>query len=328
MPTIFISYASADGGVAALLQKWLRETLEDDVKIFLAGDPGSVPLGYEWFARISGALREADFLIVVVSAAAARSTWVTFEAGFVAGRDKPVIPVLVPPFRLEQLRAPLAARQAIELESGQSLERILKTLELPNREGATTNLESAFTDLEKAWKERRKVTLVDATFLTSRKDMYDDINNLLKRSDGPIHVRATSTLRDHDADDDPLFEQYLEVLANRCGEAPDLSQCTLVMSYPVDEAGKPIEQWARALALRQMTFRKAGAERCLKIRRSPEFGTLDVITINYEYAVIGMPITANDPHLRGAIRVMHPALVATFTRWFDECVVGGAEEVR
>jgi len=129
---IFISYASPDLAVALAMEQWLRRT-SPNIGVFLAADYTSIPLGAEWFAKISTALLQADALIVLGSAAAVRSTWVSFEAGFVASNGRPIVPVLLPPFRPEQLKPPLAFRQWIRFASQDSLFRIQKAIGLGKR---------------------------------------------------------------------------------------------------------------------------------------------------------------------------------------------------
>ena len=323
---VFISYASPDLGVALAMEQWLRRT-SPSTAVFLAADYASIPFGAEWFPKISAALVQADALIVLVSAAAVRSTWVSFEAGFVASNGRPVVPVLLPPFRPEQLKPPLAFRQWIRFSSEDSLFRIQKAIGLGRPRAATSAAsQQAYRRIARACVERRKVTVVDAMFLTSREDMYSEITALLNSSDGPIHVRATSTLRDRESRGDAPFERYFSALAARCAEAPHLSKFTLVMSFP-DVNGYPPRNRRAAIRRRQRSFEKAGAEQSMAIFHTPTYGAIDVITIGYEHAVIGLPVSPDDSHLRAAIRVSDPALVATLTRWFDERVLNEAKLV-
>jgi len=320
---IFIGYTFADLGVALALEQWLRHAAPN-VGVFLADDYASIPPGAEWFPKISSALSRADALIVLVSSAATRSTWVSFEAGFVAARGRPVVPLLVPPFRPEQLTPPLAFRQWIRLSSEESLSKIQKAIGIDRgRVGRTAVRQQAYRQIARACKDRRKVTVVDAMFLTSREDMYSEITELLNASGGPIHVRATSTLREREARGDAPFERYFAALAARCSEAPHLSKFTLVMSFPATN-GYPPANRCRAIRRRQRIFSRAHAEQSMTILHAPVYGTIDVITIGYEHAVVGLPISPDDSHLRAAIRVSDPALVATLTRWFDERVLSDA----
>ena len=319
--TIFISYAAVDVEVALHLQQWLLRCSSDTVNVFLAADHASLPPGEEWFPKISAALGQADVLIILVSDAATRSAWVAFEAGFVAARGRPVIPVLLPSFRSARLRPPLAFRQWVTLSSSDSLLEILKTVNRRLRRAfESTSHRKAYRDIIDACAAMRNVTLVDATFIHSRGDMYAEITELLNASGGPIHVRATSSLRDRDVAGDEPFRQYMRTLAERCAQASDLSTFTLVMSFPGKVNELPPFDRRRAIRQRQRTFREADALRCLDIRQISTYWTLDVMTIGYEHALIGVPVAAEDPHLRGAIRVSHPSLVATLVHWFDECV--------
>lgn len=323
---VFISYASPDLAVALAMEQWLRRT-SPNIRVFLAADYTSIPLGAEWFPKISAALLQADALIVLVSAAAARSTWVSFEAGFVSANGRPVVPVLLPPFRPEQLKPPLAFRQWIRLSSEDSLLRIQKAIGLGRRRAPRAGAsQQAYRRIERACADRRKVTIVDAMFLTSREDMYSEITGLLNATDGPIHVRATSTLRDRESRGDAPFERYFSALAARCAEAPHLSKFTLVMSFQ-NINGYPPRNRRNAIRRRQRSFARTGATQAMTIFQTSAYGTIDVITIGYEHAVIGLPISPDDSHLRAAIRVSDPALVATLTRWFDERVLSDAKLV-
>jgi hypothetical protein len=90
MAHVFISYAHSDRKIAQSIERGLRKANTDgwlDLKNIAGGE--------EWSPAIDNAVRKARALLLVLSPAASKSDWVTYEWIFALGAKKRVIPVLV-----------------------------------------------------------------------------------------------------------------------------------------------------------------------------------------------------------------------------------------
>jgi len=83
----FVSHAVVDEAVILPVVNALRERIGADV--FLCAD--SIALGQQWHAEIEAALASRDVFVLVLSEAAARSTFCAFEVGVAVGAGKPIV---------------------------------------------------------------------------------------------------------------------------------------------------------------------------------------------------------------------------------------------
>ncbi len=84
-PRLFLSHATAD---EPQLERAVAALRRLGLGVFLCAD--SIPGGARWWDRILAALRATDRFVLVLSAAAARSTWCAFETGTAMAIEKPV----------------------------------------------------------------------------------------------------------------------------------------------------------------------------------------------------------------------------------------------
>ncbi|MGY1680833.1 nSTAND1 domain-containing NTPase [Geodermatophilus sp. SYSU D01176] len=95
MARVFLSHASADGGLAATVHGWLRAAGHD---VFLDQDlQDGIAAGEEWEQRLLTQLRRADAVVCVVTSAYTRSVWCTAEVVFARSRGSRLVPVLAEP---------------------------------------------------------------------------------------------------------------------------------------------------------------------------------------------------------------------------------------
>jgi len=87
---VFISYAHEDRAIVTPLVTLMRCT---GARVFL--DVASIPMGENWKQAIERAIRACDRMIVMWSAAAARSDWVVREITEAKNQKKSIVPVMI-----------------------------------------------------------------------------------------------------------------------------------------------------------------------------------------------------------------------------------------
>ena len=89
-PDVFISYATADGGIAAAVVARLEDS---EIGCWIAGR--DIPGGTEWDDEIPEAIRASRLLVVILSSSAAGSDHVTREVRLAGGARIPILPVRI-----------------------------------------------------------------------------------------------------------------------------------------------------------------------------------------------------------------------------------------
>ncbi len=107
----FISHIVEESPVALVLQRYLTDAFGDDFPVFVSSDKKSIRTGQPWYDSTVQSLRNAQVVIVLLSAESSRRGWITFEAGFGVGADALVVPVTLSRFTFSQLAYPLAGIQ-------------------------------------------------------------------------------------------------------------------------------------------------------------------------------------------------------------------------
>jgi len=121
---IFISHITEEARAAAKLKLRMAEDFLGQLTVFLSSDTESIATGDEWFSSLSKALRNSSIFIVLCSPISITRPWVNFEAGAAWMREIPVIPVCFGGLRPRDLPMPLSARQGLELNDAQGLQRL------------------------------------------------------------------------------------------------------------------------------------------------------------------------------------------------------------
>jgi hypothetical protein len=332
MVSIFISHAAPDRETAERLKRRLEETTSDSVEFFLSCDHRSIPPGVYWFDYIREALDKTDVMFVLASHHSERSSWVLFESGYVSGRGKPVIPLVLPSFNPASMRPPLQFNQAISLDSFRALNLIVHYLEPELITKSTSPFSPA--DMETIFGPVGTVatpaSAVGAVHLETREHIYSEIVRLVHKSARNTRIRATSTLDDRKTGTDAPFDSYIAAVAEKCGTAKkrgDFDDYTLVLSFPVGKDRLPPPDRQKSIRNRQRAFKRRGAADRIKIRQISEHWSLDTLTIGDDNLVIGFPASKDDPTLRYGIRIEGRDFVSFITDWFDLCVLPGANIV-
>jgi WD40 repeat protein len=94
MPSLFMSYSSADRATAERIRDWLQR--EQFSALFLDFDPAlGVPAGRKWERELYARLRSADAVVFLASRASVGSSWCFAEVSLARSLGRPVFPVRV-----------------------------------------------------------------------------------------------------------------------------------------------------------------------------------------------------------------------------------------
>ena len=107
---VFISHASEDRGLAQAFSAWLQGTLQ--VGSFVAST--DIATGRDWRIEIQSALRKCKVGVVLITFNSSSREWVHYEAGAMASRGIPLIPICFWNSRKADLPSTLLSRQACE----------------------------------------------------------------------------------------------------------------------------------------------------------------------------------------------------------------------
>jgi hypothetical protein len=130
---VFISHTYEERGVAAVLQKYIRQAFKEAFPVFAAFDKESIGGGKLWFAHIVENLSRSAVVLVLLSHESRRRQWINFEAGYGGGAGAKVVPVFIRNFSLGKLGYPLAGLQGRSIDDIPSmLADITNTLDIPS----------------------------------------------------------------------------------------------------------------------------------------------------------------------------------------------------
>ena len=124
-PIIFFSHSSIDAQPISRLKQSFLNVTGGSIEAFLSTDGQSIPLGRNWVHRVEEALDNSQLMIVFVSPAALRSSWIFFESGFAYAKKIRVVPVGFLGVDLSQLPPPLSLLQGFNIKSEEGLNNII-----------------------------------------------------------------------------------------------------------------------------------------------------------------------------------------------------------
>jgi hypothetical protein len=121
---VFVSYSEHDRNWAREFASVLRER---GVDVWF--DASELGPGESWSDAIADALRESRAMVLVLSAGALGSRWISFELGAAVADNKRIIPVLVNDVWMEDL-PPVVSRYQVLRESSPQVagERVAEVL--------------------------------------------------------------------------------------------------------------------------------------------------------------------------------------------------------
>jgi hypothetical protein len=111
---VFISHISEEAPVASCLKDWIESSIVG-CDVFVSSDSAALPAGTRWLNELDTALRQADVLMVVCSAASLQRPWVNFESGCAWARGIPIMPLCHSGSSKGSLPRPLGEFQGIDL---------------------------------------------------------------------------------------------------------------------------------------------------------------------------------------------------------------------
>jgi HEAT repeat protein len=159
MRHVFISYCHADRDFADLVDRFLR-----DAQLLTWMDKPALRAGDSWREEIDKAIVDAAAVVVVLSASAIKSLYVTYEWSFALGLGLRIVPVLLEA-GLERVHPRLAALQAIDFSDPRSrrwheLSSVLREFSESRSEAPiVSEAAKALNNLDAAERERAVQTL-------------------------------------------------------------------------------------------------------------------------------------------------------------------------
>ncbi|MBI1281802.1 MAG: TIR domain-containing protein [Anaerolineaceae bacterium] len=98
MVHIFLSHSKLDREFAHFLANQIRNEMDlDKEAVFVSSEPDAIPYG-EWLSIVMENLDRADVIIPLITPLSAKSTWVSFEYGYIWGQKgyKKILPLYHP----------------------------------------------------------------------------------------------------------------------------------------------------------------------------------------------------------------------------------------
>jgi hypothetical protein len=121
---VFLSYCTVEAKFADALKQHLVRDFIGLVRIFLASDTTSIPVGARWLADIIGGLHRSQLHVVICSKDSMYRPWINYEAGAAAVRDVPIIPLCHSGLVPAQLPVPLSESQGGVITDVGTLEKL------------------------------------------------------------------------------------------------------------------------------------------------------------------------------------------------------------
>lgn len=125
---IFISHIYEEKTLATTLKQWIESTFPDKVDVFVSSDEKDLPPGTKWLDKISGALHEAQLMILLCSPTSLRRPWINFEAGCAWTKQIPLMPICHSGQTKSLLPSPISSFQGLELESEDSCPSLIQAI--------------------------------------------------------------------------------------------------------------------------------------------------------------------------------------------------------
>ena len=126
----FVSHISEESALATCLKDWIESTLLGQCEVFVSSDSAALPGGVKWLTKIDEALKSADVMLVICSAASIVRPWVNFETGCAWSRGIPVIPLCHSGIQKGTLPRPISDFQAIDLLDPKFAQLLLEALQV------------------------------------------------------------------------------------------------------------------------------------------------------------------------------------------------------
>jgi hypothetical protein len=152
----FMSYPSEHKHHAQFLKDRIGWLYPENVEVFLASDPSSLPPGRIWYDTILQNLEQSDIVLVLLAPSFAGSPWIMFEAGTAVALGKKLVPLRYAGLTAQQVPGPLIPNQSLGLTQQNEVRELLLDLATSRRpaearlKDATRAITRYFVGLETA----------------------------------------------------------------------------------------------------------------------------------------------------------------------------------
>ncbi|MFM7578081.1 MAG: toll/interleukin-1 receptor domain-containing protein, partial [Microcystaceae cyanobacterium] len=127
MTRIFISHSHSDEAIAYKLVNFLLAALkldEDEILCTSNPDQGLSFSSSSITDQLKEQLKNSEALIILITADSLHSAWIPFEAGSFWTTDKPIIPILGPGLKQNDLPGPLRSFLSISIQTNDSEDKL------------------------------------------------------------------------------------------------------------------------------------------------------------------------------------------------------------
>lgn len=126
--TIFLSHASEDRELAAVLQAAINDAFPGAFQVFNAFEPDSIAISEDWRIKLKEAVQEATLLLVLLTPSAITKPWIYWETGGAFHRNIPIIPVIGPGCNDSGLPEQIRHLQAVSIQELKGLQQLFDQL--------------------------------------------------------------------------------------------------------------------------------------------------------------------------------------------------------
>ena len=105
--TVFISHITEESPIAIVLQRYIQESFENKLNVFVSSDRKSITGGEEWWQHIRSSLKQARIVLLLLSDESVGRPWINYEAGVGDGAIARIIPISTRSFNFGKLGFPL-----------------------------------------------------------------------------------------------------------------------------------------------------------------------------------------------------------------------------
>ena len=196
---VFIAYSTTDREIAVQVSSALRAA-GHDVWIDIEGIAG----GANWLNAIEDAIKNADWLLVLISPSGVRSRWVLQEINYARMIQKPILPILVKQTDYEDFPLVLASLQYLDathsiLSAADPINEILRSRISPVKTDEPIPSEE---EIQQEQEKIREVPLPDRVFIAyarKQRPLAKELAELLRKNGRVIfydaHIRAGARWR-------------------------------------------------------------------------------------------------------------------------------------
>ena len=233
---VFISWSGDTGNqIAVALAKWLNKIMPE----FNFFTSQTIKVGAKWRDEIINNLKEADALLLCITAESLSSQWCLFEAGFMA--EKKIFPLL---FQVNNSNIPEPLKDLQAKAFNQSeIENIIEIL--INLKNLQSTKDQIIVKMYKYWKELKD----EMDNILNSSNPINDSKSELDRND-----KLPTDANGQRIDIDPFFiEENILVLKERnfltrlyfqkSQDAKQIDIITLSMRYFFESCEKSLEKW-------------------------------------------------------------------------------------